>query len=102
MDWLAKFQGMIDCARRAVTLTNPEGKVVEFVASTPTAEECALNQLKATSIKEIRVVCQFKDVFSEELRGMPPDHDIEFIIELVPGIAPTSKHPYRMLANELA
>ena len=62
MDWLAKFQGLIDCARRAVTLTNPEGKLVEFVASTPAAEECALNQVKATSIDEIRVVCQFKNV----------------------------------------
>src|SRR5438105_4081418 len=42
MDWLAKLQGLIDCARRAVTLTNPEGKLVEFVASTLAAEECAL------------------------------------------------------------
>src|SRR5438105_764102 len=102
MDWLAKFQGLIDCARRAVTLTNPEGKLVEFVASTPAAEECALNQVKATSIDEIRVVRQFQDVFPEELPGMPPDRDIEFIIELVPGTAPISKRPYRMPANELA
>jgi hypothetical protein len=40
--------------------------------------------------------------FPEELIGMPPDHEIEFVIELVPGTAPISKRPYRMAANQLA
>ena len=38
----------------------------------------------------------FPDVFPEELPGMPPDRDIEFLIELLPGIGPISKRPYRM------
>ena len=33
---------------------------------------------------------------------MPPDRDIEFVIDLVPGIAPIAKRPYRMAASELA
>jgi hypothetical protein len=41
-------------------------------------------------------------VFREGLPGMPPDRDIWFIIDLVPSIAPISKRPYRMPANELA
>jgi hypothetical protein len=32
---------------------------------------------------------------------MPPDHDIEFITELLPGMLPISKRPYRMPVNEL-
>jgi hypothetical protein len=32
---------------------------------------------------------------------MLPDHDIEFIIELLPGTPPISKRPYRMPVNEL-
>jgi hypothetical protein len=32
---------------------------------------------------------------------MPPDRDIEFLIELLPGTPPISKRPYRMPANEL-
>ena len=32
---------------------------------------------------------------------MPPDHDIEFIIELLPGTTPIAKRPYRMGVNEL-
>ena len=39
---------------------------------------------------------------SEELPGMPPDRDIEFVIELIPGTAPISQRPYRMNPEELA
>jgi hypothetical protein len=42
------------------------------------------------------------EVFSNDLPGMPQDRDIEFIIELQPGIASISKRPYRMLPKELA
>jgi hypothetical protein len=47
------------------------------------------------------VVQDFPNVFPEELPGMPPDHDIEFLIELLPGTPPISKRPYRMHVNEL-
>ena len=45
---------------------------------------------------------EYLDVFPKELPGMPPDRDIEFIIELLPGTAPIAKRPYRMGVNELA
>jgi hypothetical protein len=44
---------------------------------------------------------EFLDVFPDDLLGMPPDRDIEFIIELLPGTAPIAKRPYRMRVNEL-
>jgi hypothetical protein len=47
------------------------------------------------------VVQDFPDVFLEELPAMPPDRDMEFLIELLPGTPPISKRPYRMLVNEL-
>jgi hypothetical protein len=43
----------------------------------------------------------FQMFFSEELSSMPPDREIEFIIELVPDTAPIFKRPYRMTANQL-
>jgi hypothetical protein len=49
----------------------------------------------------IRVVRDFPDVFPEELPGMPPEREVEFVIDLLPGIAPISKHPYRMFVEEL-
>jgi hypothetical protein len=44
----------------------------------------------------IRAVRDFPDVFPEELPGMPPDRDVEFVIDLLPETAPISKRPYMM------
>jgi hypothetical protein len=57
--------------------------------------------MKVTSLEEIRVVQEYPDVFPNELPGMPPDRDIEFLIELLPGTPPISKRPYKMPTNEL-
>ena len=53
-------------------------------------------------MERIPVVCEYPDVFPDELPGMPPDRDIEFAIELQPGTAHISKRPYRMPPAELA
>jgi hypothetical protein len=53
------------------------------------------------TIDQVQVVCEYPDVFPEELPGMPPDRDIKFIIELVPGIAPIAQRSYRMNPQEL-
>jgi hypothetical protein len=47
------------------------------------------------------VVKDFPDVFPEELPGMPPDTEVELVIDLLPGTAPTFKRPYRMSVEEL-
>ena len=48
------------------------------------------------------MVCEFPDVFPNELLGLPPDRYVEFKIELVPGTTPISRRSYRMPPNELA
>jgi hypothetical protein len=53
-------------------------------------------------LDEIPVVCEYLDVFPDELLGMPPDRDVEFVIELQPGTAPISKRHYHMPPKELA
>jgi hypothetical protein len=58
--------------------------------------------VEAKSIADIPVVCEFPDVFPNDLSGLPPDRDVEFKIELLPGTAPISRRPYRMPLNELA
>ncbi|XP_073354657.1 uncharacterized protein [Aegilops tauschii subsp. strangulata] len=52
-------------------------------------------------LRKVPVVCEFPDVFPEELPGMPPDREIEFSIELAPGTAPIDEKPYRMAPSEL-
>jgi hypothetical protein len=49
----------------------------------------------------IRVVRDFPDVFPEELPGMPPDREVEFVMDLLPRTAPNSKRPYMMSIEEL-
>jgi hypothetical protein len=61
-----------------------------------------VHAVQAKSINDIPVVCEFLDVFPDDLPGLPPDHDVEFKIELLPGTAPISRRPYRMPPNELA
>ena len=87
---------MIRCAKRSVELTSSDGTKVEFVAAPSTKKTVVLNQLKGTPMEEIRVVREYPDVFPDDLPGMPPDRDIEFMIDLVPGTSPISKRPYRM------
>jgi len=57
--------------------------------------------MKDIKLEDIPVVCEYADVFSNDLPGLPPDRDIEFVIELQPGTAPISKRPYRMPPKEL-
>jgi hypothetical protein len=53
-------------------------------------------------IQDIPVVCEFSDLFPEDLPELPPERDVEFVIELKPGTAPISRRSYRMPPNELA
>jgi hypothetical protein len=61
-----------------------------------------LNQLVAASTMDIRTIFEFLDVFPKELLGMPPDCEIEFVIELVPSTTPIFRRLYRMATNHLA
>jgi hypothetical protein len=81
MDWLSKHNGFLDKAA---------------------SNRIVLNHLDAISTLDIRSVSEFLDVFPEELPGMPPDREIGFVIELVPGTTPIFRRPYRMAANQLA
>ena len=54
------------------------------------------------SIDRVPVVCEFQDIFSEELPGLPPEREIEFCIDVVPGTDPICMPPYRMAPAELS
>ena len=54
-----------------------------------------------TELADAHVVCRFPDVFPEELSGLPPNQEIKFEIELLPGITPISKALYRMALAKL-
>ena len=52
-------------------------------------------------VSDVSVVREFADVFPEELLGIPPDRQVEFRIDWVPGAAPVAKAPYRLEPPEM-
>jgi hypothetical protein len=89
------------CAKRAIRLTREDGTIVEFNVAIQAEQVSLLNKVQGTSLNEIGIAREYLDVFPVDIPGMLPDHDIEFIIELLPGMPPISKRPYRMPVNEL-
>ena len=59
------------------------------------------SQEEEKTVHDVPVVRDYPDVFPKELPGMPPDRDVEFIIDLLPGTGPIAKRPYRMSVDEL-
>ena len=92
MDWLSMYGGNIDCASKSILLTTPEGKRIKYV-SRHAPRRTQVNSLTGFVQEEVPVVKDYPDVFPEVLPGMPPDRDIEFLIEQLPGIGPISNRP---------
>jgi hypothetical protein len=53
------------------------------------------------SLEDHPILREYRDVFPEEVLGLPPRRDIDFSIELAPGAVLVSKTPYRMSTPEL-
>ncbi|XP_058189294.1 uncharacterized protein LOC131306881 [Rhododendron vialii] len=119
MDWLSTFHSTIDCFKRRVRICPPEGACFEFFGERRELLESYLcgsreresiySLLASLTLDEDvsargelpLVVCNFPDVFPEELPGLPPEREVEFTIELLPGTAPISVPPYHFAPAEL-
>src|SRR4051812_41984926 len=100
MDWMTKYEGVLECVNCTVALTTPEKKRIRFKSNFE-SKGSKLNSLKRVSIDSVPIVSEYPDVFLEELSGMPPDRDVEFLIDLLPGSGPIAKRPYKMSVDEL-
>jgi hypothetical protein len=83
--WLSKHKVCIDYAKMSVKLTvgwEGIGYITELVVTTKgVVTRVKLNQLDASQGPEVPVVNEFSNVFLEKLLVMPPDRNIEFVIE---------------------
>jgi hypothetical protein len=107
MDWMSKQKFLIDCGMKAVKLTTEDGQEIEYIAEPLITHKGATNQIKLNWLEaeqnhDVWIMDEYPDVFPEELQCIPPDRDIEFVIELVPGTATIYKSPYRMSDKHLA
>jgi len=95
MNWMSKHGVLTDTSTRVVMLREPDSKEALLV-QLPKNDDIrhAANVIRPLTLAEIPVVCEFPDVFPEDLPGLPSDRDIEFKIDLIPGTAPISRRPY--------
>ena len=99
---MTRYQVLLDVANRVIEIQSPiYGKFTLFPPSQETTQSRAFAMIELP-LKKIPVVCEYANVFPNELPGMLPDRDIEFAIELQPGTTPISKRPYQMPPAELA
>jgi hypothetical protein len=104
---IKQAQGTHRSAKESIKLTTSNRNEVEYIVKSVVIDKGAtnrvkLNQLDVSQGLKVPVVNEFLDVFLEELLGMSPDRDIEFVIELKPSTSPIYKTPYRMATPELA
>ena len=72
-----------------------------WISLLPTLEQDGAEVTWAV-IDKLQVVCDFPEVFPDEFPDVPPEREVEFSVDLVPGTKPVSMTSYRMSAYELA
>jgi hypothetical protein len=103
MNCLAQHKAILNTDLRTIRLSyGQEELLLSIPVTIPARPTGRVYEAIVLEIQDIPVVCEFPDVFSEDLSGLPPERDVEFVIELKPGTAPISRRPYRMPPNELA
>jgi hypothetical protein len=101
MNWLAKHKATLNTDQRTIRLSHNQEEIL-LPIPIPNKITGRVYEVMVPEIKDIPVVCEFPDVFPEDLPGLPPERDVEFVIELKPGTAPISRRSYSMPPNELA
>ncbi|GKF91869.1 hypothetical protein Tco_0275570, partial [Tanacetum coccineum] len=56
---------------------------------------------KEKRLEDVPIVRDFPEVFPEDLSGLPPTRQVEFKIDLMPGVAPVARAPYRLAPSEM-
>jgi hypothetical protein len=103
MNWMYQRGAIIDALHRTIRLNLPDNK--SYLLIQLPIPKRIVERICTTSVKEIcniPVVYEFLDVFPDDLPGLPPDREVEFVIDLKPGTALISRRDYRMPPNELA
>jgi hypothetical protein len=103
MNWLAQHKAILNTDLRTIKLSHDHEEVLLSIpVAIPAKPFGRVYEAIIPEIQDIPVVCEFPNVFLEDLPGLPPERDVEFVIELKPGTTPISRRSYRMPPNELA
>ena len=123
MDWLSKHRAIVDYGQKTVVLrcSDPTEVIVQGIGSSVMSNVISTMQARRfmkkgcetflvvildskrgqVDVEKIPVVREFPYVFPEELLGIPLEREVDLAIEIIPGIVPMSRAPYRMAPTEL-
>ncbi|XP_050908554.1 uncharacterized protein LOC127122224 [Lathyrus oleraceus] len=117
MDWLSANMVFIGCEENLIIIPSSEATpkdvlttilegtvgMVNFLFENEKSVLLVLTKEPSDnlSVTQIPVVCEFPEVFPEDVTSLPPEREVEFSIDLIPGMAPISVSPYRMAPLEL-
>ncbi|GJS05365.1 putative reverse transcriptase domain-containing protein [Tanacetum coccineum] len=130
MDWLTKYHGVIICDEKIVRVPFGRELLIFQGNGNNQREESRLNIISCTKAQEylskgcdvflahittkeakdksegkrledVPIVRDFPEVFPKDLSGIPPARQVEFQIDLVPGVAPVARAPYRLAPSEM-
>ncbi|GJX08885.1 putative reverse transcriptase domain-containing protein [Tanacetum coccineum] len=87
MYWLSQHKAVIVCHEKVVEIPVEDGRILRVHGEWAVGITKALKSAKddEPKLSDISMVCEFKDVFPEDLSGLPPQRQVEFRIDLVPG-----------------
>ncbi|GKB44364.1 putative reverse transcriptase domain-containing protein [Tanacetum coccineum] len=130
MDWLTKYQALIDCAEKIIRIPWGNETLIVHAGESNQGNETRLNIISCTKthkyllkghhvflahvttketkdksgekrLEDVPIVRDFPEVFHEDLSGLPPTRQVEFQINLMPGAAPIAPAPYRLAPSEM-
>nr|XP_043619796.1 uncharacterized protein LOC122591601 [Erigeron canadensis] len=123
MDWLSQNDANILCSQKIVRFSSPDGKVILVYGDKKRGSLKIINLMKAlkcirqnknhflayvidarkekSPISDVDVVSECSYVFLDDLPGIPPDREVTFQIDLVPGATSVAKAPYCLAPTEM-
>ncbi|XP_074297750.1 uncharacterized protein LOC141628517 [Silene latifolia] len=119
MDWLFTYHARFERRDQKIILKSPLGTRVSYQGDRKQTGVELISAMKMVNalkkghqaflcvvttsnpspppLKDVPIVCEYPDVFPDELPGIPPERDVEFSIDLVPGTGPIAKAPYPLV-----
>ncbi|KAI3740651.1 hypothetical protein L2E82_31121 [Cichorium intybus] len=123
MDWLGANDAKIACGKKIVSVKIPDGSKVYVYGEKPKRMSSLISAAKVRrclvkgcssflayvivedkakkTVNDIDVVREYPEVFPDDLPGLPPERQVEFRIDLVPGASPIARAPYRLAPTEM-
>ncbi|GJY15805.1 putative reverse transcriptase domain-containing protein [Tanacetum coccineum] len=91
------------CNEKVVEIPLVDGEILRVHEERVEDSTKALKNAKVDEpkISDISVVREFAEVFPDDLKGLPPQRQVVFRIELIPRAMPVAKSPYRLAPSEM-